>query len=434
MSSSLLHKLNNIAHNKTVQNAKWMISEQMVQMILNVVIGVLTARYLGPSNYGVINYCAAYVAFFSSVCTLGLEGIIIKEMVADREHEGTILGTGLVMRLFSSTISIGAIMLILYFVDDANALILRVGFLQSLVLLFRSFELIDFWFQSYLKSKYVALVKSLSYFLIAAYKIFILATGKSIEWFAFSTSLDFLLIAILLVIIYKKADGGRLHFSFKMVKQLISQSFFFIISGLIITVYLQIDKIMIKQMLDEVHVGWYSAATTICNYWVLIPTAVINSSRPSIMEAKKNGHEEVYLKRIKQLYAILIWGGIIVSAGISVLSKLIIGILYDEAYAPAAASLAIAIWYTTFSTLGLARGIWLICENKNKYVIGCVFWGAVINCILNYILIPVMGINGAAVATLVTQIFNCMIAPLLYKKIRIHTKYIIDAFLLKGIR
>ncbi len=429
-----IKNIRNILNNKTVQNAKWMIAEQLVQMVISVILGVLTARYLGPSNYGIINYCSAYVIFFSTVCTLGLEGVIIKEMVNDRDEEGIITGTGIVMRLAASLLSIASILVILLITDPGNTLVLKVAFLQSLVMAFKAFEIIDYWFQSYLKSKYVAILKSISYFLVAIYKIYILAAGKSVEWFAFSTSLDFLLIAVMILIAYCAKGGKRLGFSMKTAVRLIKQSYHFILSGIIITVYTQMDKIMIRHMMNETYVGLYSAALTICNYWILVPAAIINSARPTIMEYKKDGNEEMYLKRIKQLYAVLIWAGIAVSLVISLLSRFIINILYDEQYAPASASLAIAIWYTTFSTLGTARGIWLVCEDKNRYVKNCVIWGAVLNVALNYAFIPVWGINGAAAATLITQIFNALIAPLFYRDIRVHTKYIAQAFLLKGVK
>lgn len=433
MNNALIKKVSKVLSSPSVRNAKWMIAEQMVQMVISLILGVLTAQYLGPSNYGVINYCAAFVAFFNSVCSLGLEGVIIKEMVNNRENEGQIVGTGIVMRLSASVVSTICILALLLCLNPGNQLVLRVAFLQSLVIIFHAFDLIDFWFQSYLRSKYVAIVKSVSYVVVAAYKAYILITQKSVEWFAFSTSFDFLLIAVMLLVAYHFNGGKQLGFSMEIAKNLICQSYHFILSGLIITVYTQMDKIMIQQMLGETEVGLYSAALTICNYWVLIPTAMINSMRPSIMEQKKQGNEMLYLKKIRQLYAVLIWCGICVSIFVSLFSHWIISILYKDVYAPAAATLSIAIWYTTFSTLGIARGIWLVCENKNKYVKKCVFWGMVINLILNYLLIPVWGINGAAVATLVTQIFNSIVAPMLYREIRVHTKYILQAFLLKDI-
>ena len=411
-----------------------MVGEQLVQMAISLVLGVLTARYLGPSNYGVINYTAAFVIFFSSVVTLGLEGIIIKEMVDNRDEEGTIVGTGIAMRLAVSVVSIGAILLLLCILNPGDTLVLKIGFLQSLVLIFRSFELIDFWFQSNLQSKYVAILKSVSYFSVAAYKFYILFTGNSVAWFAFSTSLDFLLIAVMIVFAYYKKGGKTLKVSLVVAKRLITQSYHFILSGLLITLYVQMDKIMIGQMLTETDVGLYSAATTICNYWILIPVAVINSARPTIMQLKKDRNQEQYIKRIKQLYCLLIWGGIAVSFVISLLSGFILDVLYKEAYAVAAPALSIVIWYTTFSTLGTARGIWIVCENKNSYVKKMVFWGALLNFALNFAFIPVMGINGAALATLITQIFTSVFASMLYKETRINTKYIVDAFLFRGIK
>ena len=135
------------------------------------------------------------------------------------------------------------------------------------------------------------------------------------------------------------------------------------------------------------------------------------------------------MRNIHRLYFVLIWSGIAVSFLVSILSKFILGVLYGQDYSSAASVLSIAIWFTTFSVLGTARGIWIVCENLNEYVKKIVLWGAIINFILNSILIPAIGINGAAIATLITQMFNCLFAPMLYKKTRIHTKYIAQAFI-----
>ena len=179
-----------------------MVAEQLVQMLINVILGVLTARYLGKTNYGVINETAAYVIFFSNLVTLGLEAVSIKEMVNNRDEDSTVVGTGIGLRLMAGTLSTCIVFALLFILKDGNPLVLKVGFLQSLVMIFKAFELIDYWFQSKLQSKYVAILKSISYVLVAAYKFFIIFAGKSVVWFAFSTSLDFLLIAVMIVIAY----------------------------------------------------------------------------------------------------------------------------------------------------------------------------------------------------------------------------------------
>lgn len=429
--NSVLKKLNTFWKNRVVVNAKWMIAEQGVQMLVSFIIGMITARYLGPLNYGVINYCYAYTAFFTAVASLGIEAIVVKELIEQPDKQGKIVGTSIVLRCLAGILSMASIMLILFFVDAGDKLILTVGFLQSLVLIFKAFEIIDYWFQSKLQSKYSSILKSISYVVVACYKIYILISAKSVEWFAFSTSLDFLIIAILLFFAYFNHDGEKLSFDVKIAKTLLSKGYHYIISSLIVTVYAQMDRIMIKHMMTEVDTGLYSAAIMICTYWILIPNAIINSMRPVIMELKKDGKEEEYYQKFSQLYRILVWLGIIVSLLISILSRFVMRIAYGESYVLASTTLSIAIWYTTFSTLGVARGNWLVCEDKNKYAKWFVLFGAIVNLVLNYILIPKMGINGAAIATLITQMVVCFVGPAVFKETRENACQMLKAFIFR---
>ncbi|MDO5151715.1 MAG: oligosaccharide flippase family protein, partial [Oscillospiraceae bacterium] len=65
-----------------IRNTGWIVFAQIYQMAVQLIIGVISARYLGPSNYGTINYAASYISFFTILCALGLEGIVVKEMVS----------------------------------------------------------------------------------------------------------------------------------------------------------------------------------------------------------------------------------------------------------------------------------------------------------------------------------------------------------------
>lgn len=426
-----IEKVKSLWSNRVVSNAKWMIAEQGVQMLVSFIIGMITVRYLGPSNYGVINYCNAYTAFFTAIAGFGIEAIVVKELIARPNEEGEIIGSSILMRLLAGIFSMISIFLILFFVDARNVLLIKVGLLQSSVLVFKAFEIIDFWFQSKLQSKYASILKSISYVLVAAYKVYILVAGKTVEWFAFSTALDFLIIAVLLSFSYFRHNGPKWKFSKAISKVLISQGYHYIISTLIITVYAQMDRVMIKHMIGEADTGLYSAALMICQYWSLIPIAIINSLRPVIMELKKDGDEEGYKRKFSQLYIILTWLGLVVSLMISLLAPFIMRIVYGEEYVPAAGSLAIAIWYTTFSVLGVARGNWLVCENKNQYAKWFVLFGAITNLVLNFVLIPLMGINGAAIATLITQLVVCYVGPAVFKNTRENATQMLKAFVFK---
>ena len=268
---------------------------------------------------------------------------------------------------------------------------------------------------------------------MAVYKIAILALGKSVEWFAFSTALEAAAVAAALWLVYRRGDHQKLTVSFAAGVELLKRSYHFILSGLMVTIYSEMDKIMLGRMLSETAVGFYTAATKISTMWSFVLTALINSSRPVIITSRTQDYAR-YIKQNKRLYAAIIWIGIAAGLGITVLGKWIIYFMYGEAYMPATSSLQISAWYTMFAMLGTARGIWIVCEEKAKYVKYYLGVGAVVNVVLNYLLIPKFGPGGAAAATLATQIFTSVLAPAMYRETRVYTKYVLEAFVLKGIR
>ena len=399
---------------------------QIYQMLLSLVIGVISARYLGPSNYGTINYAASYISFFTIACALGLEGIVVKEMVDDREKEGVVLGTSILMRLFAGLLSMAAVCIIVAVVNPDDTVLLLVTFLQSLVLLFNAFHIIDTWYQSWLRSKVSSIIKCIAYTCMSLYRVWLLVTGKGVEWFAFATSLDALIIAVLFVYRYSRDGKHKLKVNPAVGKHLISLSYHLIISTLMSTIYNQMDRLMIGKMIDQTHVGYYAAATTICHMWMFVPQALANSARPLIMELKKRD-EDLYIRRIKQVTGVTFWLGVSFALVVTLLSHFIIDILYGAEYAQAREPMLLIIWSTVFASLSYTRSIWMISENKQKYTKQILICGVIINLVLNAISIPIIGMNGAAAATLVTEITCCLIAPLLFKETREYVGYVVSS-------
>lgn len=419
--------------NKFFSNTMWNISGKVFQMGLTLVVGLLTARYLGPSNYGVIGYTASYVAFFSVICQLGFNSIAVKEIIENPGKQGEVLGTTMFFRVCVSLISTIAITCLIYILDHGDRTIVWVAFLQSLSLVFQSFEMIHYWYQSRLETQVSVKIQSIAYVIMAAYKIIILVLGKNVAWFAFSTALESAVVAFFLLWVYHKGEGQKLSVSISCGNEILKRSYHFILSGLMVTIYSQMDKIMLKQMLSDTAVGYYTAATKISTMWSFVLLALIDSARPIIISSRSNQYDR-YLKQNKRLYASIIWIGIAAGLGISLLGKWVILLMYGEAYLPATSSLKISAWYTMFAMLGTARGIWIVCEDKAKYVKYYLGIGAVLNVILNYLLIPQFGPAGAAAATLATQVFTAVLAPAIFKETRVYTKYVIESLFLKGIR
>ena len=362
-----------------------------------------------------------------------LESIIIKELVDKPDRQGETIGTAMGMRMISSVFSMIAIMLFLFFVDRGNVMMLGVAFVQSMILVFNIADLFEFWYQSRLESKISVSVRTAGYLITAIYKIAILVFQKSIYWFAFTNTLDMIIAFILLSIVYRKSGGQKLTFNFITGKKMLKISYNFIISGLMVAVYAQMDKIMLGQMLDTYTVGLYSVGIYICSLWNFIPEAMIASLRPGIMAVKKV-NEETYIRKLKQMYALIIWISILYAVGVCLFSKYIILILYGKDFLGARAPLMIAVWYCGFSLLGSARDVWIICEGHQKYSKWFALIGAMTNLILNLLLIPKIGMIGAAIATLTTQIMTGFGVTLLFKDTRENNKFLIEAFLLKGVR
>lgn len=426
--TSLMRNICNILFkNRTSKNAIWLISGKIAQMVISLFVTVLTARYLGPSNYGLINYASAYISFFLAFCSLGINSIIVKEFVDYENDNEKVIGTTLVLRCISSVISAVIIFLIVMIVDASEPTTIIVVVLSSISLFFNIFETFSYWFQSKLKSKYAAIATFLGYLICAGYKIVLLVTGKSVEYFALANSIDYFIVAVFLFVFYKKNGGGRLSFSKEIGKKLLKDGAPFIVAGLMVAIYNQTDKIMLKHLINETENGYYSVANSITTMWCFVLTAIIDSLYPSIMKAHKEGNADRFNYLNKLLYTIVFYICIVASIVITFLSKPIISVLYGADYLPAVSTLKILNWMTIFSYWGLARNAWIVAQNKQKYLTYVYFISAIVNVILNFVFIPGFGSAGAAIATLLAQATTTVIVPFFIPALRDNSKMLISS-------
>ena len=404
-------------NNRVFKNAAWIIGCKIMQSLLNLVIGLLTARYLGPSNYGIISYVGSVVAFAAPIMQLGLKQTLIKELIQSPEREGQILGTALVMNVVSSVFCMLGCVAFVAIADAGEKETILVCALYSLTLLFQATEMTQYWFQSKLLSKYPSIAMLCSYIIVAIYKVFLLVTKKSVAWFALSNVLDYCLISVILIILYKKAGGQPLGFRWKTGREMLSRSKYYIIPSLMVMIFQHTDRIMIKLMIGDIETGIYSAAITCVGITGFVFAAVIDSVRPVVLEAKKES-PKLYEERVTQLYSIITCMSLAQSIGMTILAKPLVWLMYGPEYARTAGILAVAVWYVTFSYYGVVRNIWILAEEKQKYLTGINLAGAIANVLLNLCLIPWLGAIGAAIASLFTQFFTNVIIGFILKPIR----------------
>ncbi|MBK5442695.1 flippase [Peribacillus sp. TH24] len=429
-SSSLARIKGNAVAAKILQNASWLVGDKVFTMVIGVFVMALVARYLGPGNYGIYNYALTFVTLFTAISTLGLETISVKSIVHQDEEEGTILYTSLVLRVIGGILLTFLVSVTIQFIAPNEPIVHLLVLIMSFTMIFKSFEVIEYWIQAYQKSKISSLIRMGAYVFSALLKVAFVLLNGSLLHLALIYMSDALIIGIALVIAYFKYRNfhTKWKFKFQYAKNVLSQSWYLILSGLMVTLYMQIDKVMLGSMLpNKEELGIYSAATQIASMWYFVPLAIITSFKPVIMK-KKLETDEKYIIATQTLYSIVAWIGIIFGLFITIFSDLIVSILYGQEYSPAANIIVISVWAGTFATLGSARSIWLLTENLQKYTLFYTLVGLIINVGLNYLLIPIYGGFGAAFATLIAQIFANVFALAFFKRTRISSVMIIKAF------
>lgn len=415
---------------KIASNMSWIMVGRVLQLGLTFISTMFVARYLGPTEFGKMNYIYSYIQLFIPICQMGLNSTVVKELREYKDNNDEVLGTILVIRTLGSIVAMTCSVLLISSLSKEGYT--TIAILQSFALLFQSFDCLIYFFQTRYLSVKSGSVIAISYILTSIFRIVAILLKKDVKWFSFALSLDYIVMAVLLIGVYFK-DKNKLKFSYDMAKKLLKNSYHYILATILVVIYGKVtDTLLIGRMLNETAVGYYSAAITLNNAWPFILTAIIDSSSPMIIDLFKTD-KQAFNKRLKQLYAMVFYVGIVAAVGITVLANIIIGILYGASYAPSVLPLRIASWSSAFAYIGVARSIWLQCNNKNKYETYISLFGAIINISLNYVLIGKFGINGAATALLLTQFLTNFVFLFMMKETRENAKLILDAILLKDV-
>jgi len=383
-------------------NTSWLFFERILRILVSFVVTIFVIRYLGPKDFGLYSYVLSFFWLFGSLSTLGLESITTREIVKFPEKKDEINGTVFFLRLagsFAAVICIGITLLITGEDSFTSMLIL----ILSGSFFFQSFSVIEYYFRGIVKAKYNAYALSASVILSSGLKVIFILTEAPLLYFIYAVVFEYIVLAAGLIIVYHYNELSIFNWKYskQLASALLKDSWPLMLSGIVVMVYMRIDQIMIKNMIGEEAVGFYAAAVRLCEAWYFIPVTLCNSIFPAIVNAK-NISEEFYNNRMQKLYDLLAWLAIGIAVPVTIFSGQIIELLFGQEFAPASPVLTIYIWAGVAVFLGVASSQYLINENLTKLSFIRTFTGMIINVILNLVLIPVWGINGAALATLVS--------------------------------
>jgi O-antigen/teichoic acid export membrane protein len=387
---------------KYFANISWLMAEQVFRSVTLLVVGVCVVRYLGPERFGLLSYAISFVALFLPVALLGLDGIVVRELVKDGARKNELLGTAFFLKLTGVFLVLAALYIVIHFTSNDSFTNLLIFIIASSTL-FQSFSVIDFYFQSKVLSKYVVYAKVVSLTVSSLVKLFLIWTQAPLLYFAVVFLIEGMILAAGLTIVYFRQKLNVFDWSpkLKMGIGLLKDSWPLVLSGICVSIYMKIDQVMIKQMLDTKAVGQYAAAVKLSEAWYFIPVIVCNSLFPAILNAKTQS-KELYYTRLQNLYNLMVWIAIPISLAVTFTASNLTQFLYGAEFSKAGPVLAIHIWAGVFVFLGTASSKYLVAENYTRISFFRTLIGCIVNVILNITLIPKYGINGAAIATVIS--------------------------------
>ncbi len=431
LKSKLQTLWNHSGFRRYLANTTWLFGGRVFQIGASFFVGVWIARYLGPAKYGLLSYAQSFVALFAAIASLGLDAIVVRELVKNESKREVLLGTSFGLKLLGSFLVYAFLSIAVQFTkNDAftNLLI----FIIASGLIFQSFNVIDLYFQSKVLSKFVVWANSLSFFLSSVAKIILIIVKAPLISFASVAILDSFMTALGYIYIYRKYETSSIRgwkFNVEVAKMLLKDSWPLVFSGVVVSIYMRIDQVMIKNMLNNTAVGEYAAAVRLSEAWYFVPTVICNSLFPAIVIAKKENCS-LYYNRLQKLYNLMVLISLSIVIPITLGSNLIIKFLYGNAYRNAASVLTIHIWTGIFVFLGVAYSKWIINENYTRKNLYRTTMGAFSNIFFNVLLIKIYGIIGAAIATLISQIVANIIYDFFDNDVRVALKQKLRALIL----
>ena len=410
---------------KYFKNTSWLFAEKILRMVVGLFVGIWVARYLGPEQFGLFSYAQSFVGLFTAVAALGLDGIVVRELVKDESSRDELMGTAFYLKLMGAFLVLVLLGIAVNFTSNdtqASTLI----FIIASATIFQSFNVVDMYFQSKVMSKYVVYANIIGLFISSIVKVALILSKAPLVAFAWVVLFDSVILAFGYGYYYLKSTYPFKSWKFdkNVAKNLLADSWPLILSGIVISIYMKIDQVMIKEMLDNNAVGQYAAAVRLSEAWYFIPMVISSSLFPAIINAKKIS-EELYYRRLQRLYDVMVWLAIAIALPMTFLSDWVVNLLYGEEYSEAGGVLMIYIWAGIFVFLGVVSSKWFIAENLQMLSFWRTFWGAIINIFLNIFLIPKYNIYGAAIATLISQ----MIASYVFHAFR---KELLHTFIMQS--
>jgi len=391
-----------ISAQRVMTNAFWLSSDHVYRLAISVVVSVWMMRYLGPQQFGQISFALAFVALFSGFSNLGLDGVIVRDLVKTPHAVDDILGSAWILKFVGSGIALLLSTAAISWLRPDDALGMWLVFLFAGAFLFQSLDVIDMWFRSSLRSRLSVIPKTIAVSVAALGKSGLILAGAPLIAFAWMGLAEAMLggFALLAMFIWLGGNLRTWRIQADRVRALTREGLPLALSSMVVILYMRIDQVMLGEMLNDKAVGMYTAAMRISEIFYFIPNVLVMSLAPALVQARESG-ESVYLARVRQMFSSIAIAAILIAIPMSMLAGPLIALILGPDFISAAPVLQVHIWALLFVALGIASAQYLLLEGQNNISLQRTAMGAVVNVGLNLLWIPRYGIIGAAWASLI---------------------------------
>lgn len=401
-------------------NTSWLMLDRTARLGVAAVIGVWVARYLGPARFGTLNYAIAWVTLFGAIATLGLDNIVIRDLVRAPGARPEIMGTAFALKAgggaVAAMLALGGIFLLRPH-DTATQIVVAVVAASTI---FTALDVIDFSFQSEVASKYVVLARLPAFAVASLARIALILVAAPLVAFGAMVTVEAALAAVGLVLVYRRRGGslGLWRRRAARARTLLGDAWPLMFSGVAIAIYMKIDQVMLGQMATDHDVGIYAAAVRLSELWYFIPLTIVSSVFPGIIRAREVD-QQLYTRKILRLFSLMTAIALTIAVPLTFLASPLVTFAFGKPYASAGPVLSVHIWASLFVFLGVASTPWLIAEGLMRLSLYRTAAGAVINVLLNLLLIPRYQSMGTAIATVVAYGLAGVVANAFSPKTRV---------------
>lgn len=387
-------------------NMGWLFADRIVRMGMGLLVGVWVARYLGPERLGILSYALAFVSLFSSIASMGLENVAVRDLVNDPSRKDDVLGTVFSLKVLGGAMAFSLAICTIIIVRKEDTLTHWLVGIIAAGLFFQALDAIDLWFQSQVISKYTVFAKSAGFIVISLAKIALILMKASLVYFAVAGLCEIIIGSFGLIVVYRRYGGSlaKWRFDYSTASRILADSWPLILSGVASMLYLRIDQIMLGNMIGNKEVGIYSVAVQITEVWYFIPMIIYSSVFPAIVEAREISGPLFY-DRLQKLYNYMALAAYGIALPVCIFSGVIVQTLFGHSYERSSEMLSVLIWSLLFTNLGVARSAFLMSMNWTRIHFYTVALGCIINILLNIILIPKYRGMGAVISSCVAYWF-----------------------------